>query len=81
MFYIPLFYLNKDGKVYDTEWAFNDEVLNPKSTIGFDEDEELEDELDMVGVNNDDLSLMDEDERCEALEEAGLDPDHYYDKF
>lgn len=48
------------------------------------EDEgDLEDELEMAGLDIDDLADMDEDERREALEDAGLDPDDYddYDDF
>ena len=45
---------------------------------------EMED--DASGKNNDepdidDLELMDEDERREALEEAGLDPDDFDDEY
>ena len=38
------------------------------------------DELEMVGLDIDELADMDEDERREALEDAGLDPDDY-DEF
>lgn len=31
----------------------------------------------MVGLDYDELSCMDEDERREVLEDAGLDPDDY----
>jgi len=44
-----------------------------------DEDEDLGDELELVGLDIDDLAEMDEDERREALEDAGLDPDDYDD--
>ena len=46
----------------------------------FEEDEdELVDELEMAGLDIDELADMDEDERREALEDAGLDPDDYDD--
>lgn len=45
-----------------------------------EEDDELVDELEMAGLDVDELADMDEDERREALEEAGLDPDDY-DEF
>lgn len=35
------------------------------------------DELTSVGIDIDDLDLMDDDERREAIEDAGLDPDDY----
>ena len=42
-------------------------------------DDELVEELEMAGLDIDDLADMDEDERREALEDAGLDPDDYDD--
>ena len=44
---------------------------------GLEEDDELVDELEMAGLDIDELADMDEDERREALEDAGLDPDDY----
>lgn len=44
-----------------------------------DEVDEFEEELDMAGLDYDDLADMDEDERREALEDAGLDPDDFDD--
>lgn len=79
MFYDPLFDLNRDGRIDAAEWAFMDEMLNPTSMDEYDD--EIEDELDMAGLDYDDLSMMDEDEPREALEDAGLDPDDYYDEF
>ena len=46
---------------------------------GLEEDDELVDELEMAGLDIDELADMDEDERREALEDAGLDPDDYDD--
>ena len=46
-----------------------------------EEDDELEDELEMSGLDIYELADMDEDERREALEDAGLDPDDYEDEF
>ena len=45
----------------------------------FDEDEaeDFDDELEMAGLDRDELEFMDEDERREALEDAGLDPDDF----
>ena len=42
-----------------------------------DEEEEMESDLEMAGLDYDELSWMDDDERREALENAGLDPDDY----
>lgn len=44
-----------------------------------EEDDEIVDELEMSGLDIDELADMDEDERREALEDAGLDPDDYDD--
>ena len=46
-----------------------------------EDEDELADELEMVGLDLDELADMDEDERREALEDAGLDPDDYGDEF
>ena len=46
-----------------------------------EEDDKLVDELEMVGLDIDELADMDEDERREALEDAGLDPDDFDDEF
>ena len=35
------------------------------------------DELEMNGIDSIEFEFMDEDERREALEDAGLDPDDY----
>ena len=46
-----------------------------------EDEDELADELEMAGLDIDELEYMDEDERREALEDAGLDPDDYDDEF
>ncbi len=43
-----------------------------------DEDLSYEmDDLELAGLDRDELEIMDEDERRETLEDAGLDPDDY----
>ena len=44
-----------------------------------EDEDELTDELEMAGLDVDELEYMDEDERREALEDAGLDPADYDD--
>ena len=44
-----------------------------------EDEDELADELKMVGLDVDELEYMDEDERREALEDSGLDPADYDD--
>lgn len=85
--------LGKDGRIYDNSFDFNhDGQLNSYERTVMDdivfsasEDSfELEDDADDVeyclaleGVDIDDLEDMDEDERREVLEDAGLDPDDF----
>lgn len=69
-----LFDFNQDGKLDEFERATRNEIL---SSLQEDSDEEEDDELDSVGLGRDELEWMDEDERREALEDAGLDPDDF----
>ena len=39
--------------------------------------DEVDEALDSIGYTREDLEYMDEDERAEALEEAGLDPEDW----
>lgn len=41
------------------------------------EDDDLMFDLELAGLDADELELMDEEERNELLEDAGLDPDDY----
>ena len=66
-----LFDINNDGKLNAFERAaeyqfFNDVVMG--------DDSDAEDALAEAGLDREELSWMDEDERREALEDAGLDP-------
>ena len=69
------FDLNKDGKM-DAGEAF----LKYQMTMGGSE-EDLVDELEACGLDRYDLQMMDEDERRDILEEAGLDPDEFDELF
>ena len=75
--------LNGDGEVDNFEKLVELEELERMdgyiSGDDFDDDEEddLISELEMAGLDYDDLSYMDEGERREAFEDAGLDPDDY----
>ena len=57
----------------------DDTFYTGSDDLGEDEDE-VADELEMDGLDIDELEYMDEDERREALEDVGLDPDDY-DEF
>lgn len=80
--------LNGDGKIDGSEMMFAEEMLCTSreehealfGDAGDFEDETKEDfEIDAMaaGFYVDELELMDLDDRAEALEEAGLDPDDY----
>ena len=66
-----LFDFNHDGKMdafeRAAEFAFLDEMMQ----------EEEKTEFEMSGLDADELEFMDPDERREALEDAGIDPDDY----
>ena len=66
-----LFDFNHDGKMNAferaAEFAFLDEMIQ----------EEEKTEFEMSGLDADELEFMDPDDRREALEDAGLDPDDY----
>ena len=65
-----MFDFNGDGKLDNweraTQFQFMDEMLSEDSDVFGD-----------AGLDYDELEMMDPDERREALEDAGLDPDEY----
>lgn len=75
-----LFDLNGDGKLdameQAAEFSFLEHMLE-EDTV----QEEVEDALEEAGFTLEELQFMDADERREALEEAGLDPDEFEDDF
>lgn len=73
-----LFNFNHDGKLDSFERAMEFEAFDKmmKDDVSDDCDDEVED-IEMVGLDYDELSCMDEDERREMLEDAGLEPDDY----
>ena len=82
------FDLNRDGKIDAAEWAFINDTLfednngiSSGSSFDDDEDDDITDEIEMAGLDRDELEFMDADERREALEDAGLDPDDFDDEF
>lgn len=79
---------NKDGEVDITEEYLGAEILcgsreehealfGDAGDFPADETDDLDDELEMAGIDRSDLEFMDEDERREVLEDAGLDPDDF----
>lgn len=73
-FYDEDFDFDGDGKLNAYEYAVMDDVVFGH---GKDVDDELEDDLRAAGLDALELECMDEDERREALEDAGLNPDDY----
>lgn len=67
-----LFDFNHDGKMSTMEKAA--EFATFASIM---DNQEKEDELELAGLDSDELELMDEDERREAIEDAGFDPDDF----
>ena len=61
--------LNHDGNISPLEITFLNELLK--------DDSDVQTELELSGLDPDELEFMDVDERRKALEDAGLDPDEY----
>ena len=80
-FFGGLFDFNNDGKLDSFErtmdfMAFS-EMMEETESTSEDEDDLILSEIELAGLDYDELSYMDEDERRETLEDAGLDPDDY----
>lgn len=80
--------LNGDDKIDGSEMMFVEEMLctsreEHEALFGdagdFEDDTKEDFEIDAMaaGLDVDELELMDPDDRAEALEEVGLDPDDY----
>ena len=80
--------LNGDGEIDSIEMMFAEEMLctsqeEHEALFGdagdFEDDAKEDFEIDAMaaGLDVDELELMDPDDRAEALEDAGLDPDDY----
>ena len=68
-----MFDLNNDGNISLLESAMEFSFLNEL----LKDDSDVQTELELSGLDTDELEFMDADERREILEEAGLDPDEY----
>lgn len=66
-----------DGKLNAYEYSVMDDLVFGHEDACTSDDTELEDDLLLAGLNETELECMDADERREALEDAGLDPDDY----
>lgn len=74
-FFGSLFDLNHDGELDSVERAIDFMAFEEMSKDEDNSDDS--DDISIAGLDYDELSFMDEDERREVLEEAGLDPDDY----
>ena len=74
-----MFDMNRDGEMDTFELAMEMEFIESVLDKEYEEDEEDEvrTELELAGLDPEELEFMDEDERRELLEDAGLDPDDY----
>lgn len=76
-----MFDFNRDGHLDAFEQAMQFDFLEEgiRSTNGNDDEED--DDLFSSNLDLDELEDMDEDEKREALEETGYDPDDFDDYF
>lgn len=78
-FFGNLFDMNHDGEL-DTFERTMDYIAYEELTTEVENNEKEDDlmiDLELSGLDYDELEFMDEDERREVLEDAGLDPDDY----
>lgn len=73
-----MFDFNRDGHLDSFEEAMKFEFIEESMKSGSSDDED-EDGLFGLDLDLDELENMDEDERREALEESGYDPDDFDD--
>ena len=76
-----MFDWNDDGKLDSFEQAnqfeFEQRMLEEDSVDDDEDDDDDDLDLDVAGLDRFDLEMLDEVERHEALEDAGLDPGDY----
>lgn len=74
-FFGGLFDFNNDGKLDTFEQAADFGMF--MHMMDESEKQQKADEISVAGLDLDDLEFMDDDERREAMEDAGLDPDDF----
>lgn len=73
-----MFDMNLDGKMDAFERAMELNFLQSLEDEAMgDDNDDMETELELAGIDPVDLEFMTEDERREVLEEAGLDADDF----
>ena len=75
-----MFDFDRDGELNSTEKAMELDFLSGgnSSNISINGDDLYQD-LSFTGITKDEFELMDDDEKREALEDAGIDVDDYDD--
>ena len=71
------FDFNCDGKADIVDDIMYMEAMEAEEAEDDEDEDDLDFDLELSGFDRDELEDMDEDERREALEDAGLDPDDY----
>lgn len=71
-----IFDVNHDGELDGFERTLDYMAFEDLTSVD-SEEEDLDDDIELAGLSREELEWMDEDERREALEDAGLDPDDY----
>ncbi len=67
----------ESAKMDDMDFMFKTGIYEDDEDDDDDEWDDDDSELEEAGLSREELELMDEDERIEALEDAGLDPDDW----
>ena len=81
--YDVMFDRDHDGELDFHERLDMDDYYDRVNGLGIyentssNEEDDLETELEELGLDIDDLDMMDDEERAQALEDAGLDPDDW----
>ena len=71
-----MFDFDRDGELNSTEKAMELDFLSGGNSSN---DDDLYQDLSFTGITKDEFELMDDDEKREALEDAGIDVDDYDD--
>lgn len=77
-----MFDMDRDGVLDPIEQGFQLDFLDKDGSFDDDDDDldemdEVEEALDSIGYTRDDLEFMDDEERAEILDDAGIDPDYW----
>ena len=76
-FFGDLFDLNHDGELDSGEQLLDFMAFDKATKESSDYDDDEYGDFEIAGLDYEELEMMDEDERREVLEDAGLDPDDY----